>query len=45
MDLPLYFKKLFGLGGVLFLTKKNSAKAKHPRTCPSFCGNMPEAQI
>ena len=30
---------------VLFLVKKNSEKAKHPRICFSFGGNMPEAQF
>ena len=39
------FKKLVYLGRVLFSAKKISENAKHPGICPSFGGNMPEAQI
>ena len=39
------FKKWFDLGMILFMTKKYSLKAKHPRICPSLGGSMPEAQI
>ena len=28
-----------------FWREKNSEKAKHPRICPSFGGNMSEAQL
>ena len=38
-------KKYFDQGRVLFLTKKYSVKAKHPRICPSLGDSMPEAQI
>ena len=40
----VFSKKKFGLARVLFWAKKYSKKAKHPRICPSFGGNMPEAQ-
>ena len=31
--------------GFHFWQEKNSEKAKHPRICPSFGGNMSEAQL
>ena len=39
------FKKSFCLGKVFFWQKKTSEKTKQSVICPSFCGNMPEAQI
>ena len=39
------FKKGFDLGRVLFLARKKYEKAKHQGICPSFGGNMPEAQV
>ena len=46
MDFPLYFQKSYlAWIGFYFWKKKNSKKAKHPRICPSFGGNMPEAKF
>ena len=45
IDSPLYFQKVIQPGGGFIFGKKNSVKVKHPRICPSFGGNMPEAQF
>ena len=44
MDFLLYFQKVIWHGYDFIFGKKKSEKATHPRICPSFGGNMPEAQ-
>ena len=37
MNFPLYFQKVIWVGGgVVFLSKILSEKAKHPRICPDY---------
>ena len=45
MDFPLYFQKVIGSGQGFIFGEKNSVKAKHPKICPSFGGNIPKAQF
>ena len=41
----VFSKSDLTLVGFYFWREKKSEKAKHPGICPSFDGNMPEAQI
>ena len=45
MDFPFYFQKVLWPWQGFIFGEKNSEKAKHPEICPSFGGNMPEAQF
>ena len=44
-DFQLYFQKVICPAKGIFLTKKNSEKAKHPQICQSLGGSIPEAQL